>query len=153
MRIEQFTIKMREALQAAQNLASDRGHQELTPAHMLVALLDAPEGIAKPLFERVGVSAEAARAETNAWLDRQPKVSGAVSGVPGIGSELSGVIKAAEGEMKKLKDDYLSVEHLLLGLVEAKSPVADILKSLGLTKKGLMQALTAVRGSQRVTDD
>ncbi|MFT4547727.1 MAG: ATP-dependent Clp protease ATP-binding subunit ClpB [Verrucomicrobiales bacterium] len=153
MRIEQFTIKLREALQAAQNLASDLGHQELTPAHFFVAMLDAPEGIAKPLLERVGVSASGARSEVQAWLDRQPKVSGAVSGTPGLGSDLNAVIKAAEKEMKALKDEYLSVEHVLLGLLEAKSPVMDVLKGLGLTKKALMQALTAVRGSQRVTDE
>ncbi len=153
MRIEQFTIKMREALQSAQSLASDLGHQGLTPAHMFVALLDAPDGITKPLLERVGVSAATARAETEAWLERQPTVTGAVSGTPSIGSDLSAVIGVAEKEMKALKDEYLSVEHLLLGLVASKSPVADILKNLGLTKKGLMQALTAVRGTQRVTDE
>ena len=153
MRIEQFTIKMREALQASQNLASELGHQELMPAHVFVAVLDAPEGIAKPLLERVGVSAATARSEAQAWLDRQPKVTGAVSGTPGISNELDAVIRAAEGEMKALRDEYLSVEHVLLALVETKSAVADILKGLGLNKKALMQALTAVRGSQRVTDE
>ena len=153
MRLDQFTIKMRDALQQAQDLASEAGHQELAPAHVFAALLDQSEGIVRPLLERVGVSASTARSETQAWLDRQPKVTGAVTGTPGIGNELTAVIHSAEKEMRSLKDEYLSAEHFLLGLLGAKSPIADILKNLGLTKDGLMQALTAVRGSQRVTDE
>jgi len=153
MRIDQFTIKMREALQASQDLASEYGHSELLSAHVLLALLDQAEGIARPLMERIGVSAASVRTEAEDWLGKQPRISGAVTEGAAMSRDLSDVFKKAEKEMKSLKDEYLSVEHFLLGLVASKSPMAAILKGLGLSKDSLLQALTAVRGAQRVTDE
>ena len=152
MRFDKFTIKMQEAIQAAQEMAGDLGHSEINAAHVLLSTLEQPEGIVRPMLERVGVPAGTVEAKVREWLNRQPTVSGAVQSQANLGNELNGVLKAAEKEMKVLKDEYLSVEHFLLGLVKSKSPVTDILKELGVNYQALVQAVNAVRGSQRVTD-
>ncbi|NCF92989.1 MAG: ATP-dependent chaperone ClpB [Verrucomicrobiaceae bacterium] len=152
MRFDKFTIKMQEAFQGAQEMAADKGHSEINPAHVMLATLDQPEGIVRPMLDKVGVPVATVQTKVTEWLDRQPSVSGAVQGQANIGNELNSVLKAAEKEMKGLKDEYLSVEHFLLGLIKSKSAVTDILKCLGLDHKTLVQAVNAVRGTQRVTD-
>lgn len=133
-------------------MAADKGHSEINPAHVMLATLDQPEGIVRPMLDKVGVPVATVQTKVTEWLDRQPSVSGAVQGQANIGNELNSVLKAAEKEMKGLKDEYLSVEHFLLGLIKSKSAVTDILKGLGLDHKTLVQAVNAVRGTQRVTD-
>ncbi len=151
MRIDKFTQKMQEALQAAQDLASQSNHQEIANEHFLSALLDQTEGITRPLLEKIGVNVNQLRDGLHSELDRRPKVHGAAVDLR-LASELRSVLDGAEKEMSKLKDEFTSAEHYLLALTGANVPAAKLLKELGVTRDKLMQALQQVRGSQRVTD-
>src|SRR5437016_858096 len=151
MRIDKFTQKMQEALPAAQDLAAQSNHQEITNEHFLSALLDQMDGIARPLLEKVGVNSNQLRDGLRVELDRRPKVHGASVDLR-LANELRSVLDGAEKEMSKLKDEFTSAEHYLLALTGANVPAAKLLKDLGVTRDKLMQALQQVRGSQRVTD-
>jgi len=151
MRIDKFTQKMQEALQAAQDLASQSNHQEIANEHFLSALLDQTEGITRPLLEKIGVNANQLRDGLRLELERRPKVHGAAVDLR-LANELRSVLDGADKEMSKLKDDFTSAEHYLLALTGANVPAAKLLKELGVTRDKLMQALQQVRGSQRVTD-
>ena len=142
---------MQEGLQAAQDLASNSNHQELTNEHFLLALLDQSDGITQPLLEKIGVDLNRLRERLLTELNRLPKVTGAAVDLR-LSNDLRGVLNAAESEMSKLKDEYTSAEHYLLALSSANVPAAKILKDFGVTRDKLMQALQQVRGSQRVTD-
>jgi len=151
---EKFTLKLQEAFNGCQSIATRHGHQELRPAHLLMALLEQEGGIAMPLLEKAAVNPAGAAqlpSQLAALLARQPKVSGSAGGLY-LSNELRGLMTRAEDEQKKLKDDYLSVEHVLLALSRSKTEVSDLLKQAGLTPEALAKALTAVRGSQRVVD-
>ncbi|HST30759.1 MAG TPA: Clp protease N-terminal domain-containing protein, partial [Chthoniobacterales bacterium] len=147
MRIDRFTQKMQEALQAAQDLASQSNHQEITNEHFLLSLLDQSDGITRPLLEKIGVQPNQLRDQLLAELNRKPRVTGAVD--VRLSNELRTVFDAAEKEMAKLKDEYTSAEHYLLALSGSSVPAAKVLKDLGVTHAKLMQALQQVRGSQR----
>jgi ATP-dependent Clp protease ATP-binding subunit ClpB len=151
MRIDKFTQKMQEALQAAQDLASQSNHQEIANEHFLSALLDQTEGITRPLLEKIGVNRNQLRDGLRLELERRPKVHGAAVDLR-LANELRSVLDGAEKEMSKLKDEFTSAEHYLLALTGANVPAAKLLKELGVTRDKLMQALQQVRGSQRVTD-
>jgi len=151
MRIDRFTQKMQEALQAAQDLASNSNHQEITNEHFLLALLDQSDGIAQPLLEKLGVPPNQLRDRLLTELNRKPKVTGAAVDLR-LSNDLRTVLDAAEKEMAKLKDEYTSAEHYLLALSGASVPTGKVLKDFGVTRDKLMQALQQVRGSQRVTD-
>ena len=151
MRVDKFTQKMQEALQAAQDLASQSNHQEIANEHFLAALLDQSDGIARPLLEKIGVPVTRLREGLATELERRPKVHGAAVDLR-LSNELRSVLDGAEKEMSKLKDEYTSAEHYLLALTGANVPAARLLKDLGVTRDKLMQALQQVRGSQRVTD-
>ena len=151
MRPDKFTQKMQEALQASQDVASQFNQQEITNEHFLVALLDQTDGVTKPLLEKLGVPASQLKDQLNQELDRRPKIQGGNYDVR-VGNELRATIDAAEKEMAKLKDEFLSAEHYLLALADGKSFSAKLLKDAGVTRDKLMQALQQVRGSHRVTD-
>ncbi|MEY2584630.1 MAG: ATP-dependent Clp protease ATP-binding subunit ClpB [Verrucomicrobiota bacterium] len=151
MRPDKFTQKMQEALQASQQVASDLGHQEISNEHFLAALLDQTDGVARPLLEKMGVKVADLRARLTQDLAARPKIQGA-NVDQRVGNELRATIDAAEKEMAKLKDEFLSAEHYLLALADSKGPAAKLLKDAGVTRDKLMQALQQVRGSQRVTD-
>src|SRR6202051_1798062 len=154
MRIDRFTQKMQEALQAAQDIASQFNHQEIANEHFLSALLDQSDGITQPLLEKIGVPVDRLRERLASELERRPKVHGASVDLR-ISSELRSVLDGAEKEMAKLKDEFTSAEHYLLalaGVPQSGIPAAKLLKDLGVTRDKLMQALQQVRGSQRVTD-
>src|SRR3989454_2454053 len=151
MRVDKFTQKMQEALPAAQDLAAQFSHQEITNEHFLSALLDQIDGIARPLLEKVGVNSNQLRDDLRVELDRRPKVHGASVDLR-LANELRSVLDGGEKEMSKLKDEFTSAEHYLLALSSANVPAAKALKELGVTHDKLMQALQQVRGSQRVTD-
>jgi len=142
---------MQEALQAAQDVASQFNHQDITNEHFLSALLDQSDGITQPLLEKIGVQPNQLRARLTSELERRPRVTGAAVDLR-LSNELRSVLDGAEKEMSKLKDEYTSAEHYLLALMAANVPAAKILKDLGVTRDKLMQALQQVRGSQRVTD-
>jgi len=151
MRIDRFTQKMQEALQAAQDLASQSNHQEITNEHFVLALLDQDDGITQPLLEKIGVPPHQLRDRLLTELNRRAKITGASVDLR-LSNELRTVLDASEKEMARLKDEYTSAEHYLLALSAANVPAARILKDFGLTRDKLMQALQQVRGSQRVTD-
>ncbi len=151
MRPDKFTQKMQEALQAAPDVASQFNQQEITNEHFLVALLDQTDGVTRPLLEKMGVTVANLRDQLNTELDRRPKIQG--GNFEGrIGNELRSTIDAAEKEMAKLKDEFLSAEHYLLALADSKGAAAKLLSEAGITRDKLMLALQQVRGSQRVTD-
>jgi ATP-dependent Clp protease ATP-binding subunit ClpB len=151
MRIDKFTQKMQEALQAAQDLASQSNHQEIANEHFLSALLDQADGITRPLLEKIGLNVAQLRDGLRSELARRPTVHGAAVDLR-LANELRSVLDGAEKEMSKLKDEFTSAEHYLLALSSANVPAAKLLKDLGVTRDKLMQALQQVRGSQRVTD-
>src|SRR5881275_637303 len=151
MRIDKHTQKMQEALQAAQDLASQANHPEITNEHFLSALLDQSEGIARPLLEKIGANVDQLRAQLRSELERRPKIHGGAADRR-LSNELRSVLDNAEKEMSKLKDEFTSAEHYLLALSAANVPAAQLLKEFGATHDKLMQGLQQVRGSQRVTD-
>src|SRR5512133_2599969 len=151
MRIDRYTQKMQEALQAAQDLASQLNNSEITNEHFLSALLDQSDGIARPRLEKIGANVDQLQERLRAELERRPKIQGAAADVR-IANELRSVLDGAEKEMSKLKDEFTSAEHYLLALTGANVPAAKLLNDLGVTRDKLMQALQQVRGSQRVTD-
>jgi len=142
---------MQEALQGAQDLASQANHPEITNEHFLSALLDQGEGITRPLLEKIGANVDQLRERLRAELERRPKIQGAATDLR-LSNELRSVLDNAEKEMSKLKDEFTSAEHYLLALTGASVPAARLLKDLGVTRDKLMQGLQQVRGSQRVTD-
>jgi ATP-dependent Clp protease ATP-binding subunit ClpB len=151
MRPDKFTQKMQEALQAAQEVASQFSQQEITNEHFLLALLDQTDGVTRPLLEKMGVTVADLQGRLTQELERRPKIQGG-NVDQRIGNELRATIDAAEKEMAKLKDEFLSAEHYLLALADGKGAAAKLLKEIGITRDKLMQALQQVRGSQRVTD-
>jgi ATP-dependent Clp protease ATP-binding subunit ClpB len=153
MDINRFTEKLQEAIRAAQSKAIRYGHQQLDAEHLLASLLEQEGGLAQSILSRADVNVEGLHRRLEQELDRLPKVSGA-SGGPDqiyITARLNRVLTDAEDEAKKLKDEYVSVEHVLLAMTDEIGTAGRLLKEFGLTRERLMQALREVRGSQRVT--
>src|SRR6058998_46226 len=151
MRIDRYTQKMQEALQAAQDLASQLNNSEITNEHFLSALLGQSDGIARPLLEKIGANVDQLQERLRSELERRPKIHGAAADLR-ISNDLRSVLDNAEKEMSKLKDEFTSAEHYLLALAGANVPAAKLLKDTGVTRDKIMQGLQQVRGSQRVTD-
>ena len=148
--INRMTHKLQEALQQAGGVASRRNHQGIDVEHLLLALLDQEGGLASNLIEVAGVAPRAMREAVERELNRKPQVKQA-AGAPSqayLTQRLAGVLDKAEDEMRSLKDDYLSVEHVLLAIVNEHGAVV---RELGLQREKLMEALKKVRGNQRVT--
>ncbi len=152
MGLEKITQKLQEALQLAQSLASKSAHSELKSGHVLLALLQQEGGIAMPILQKAGVDVPRLKAATAAALSREPSVQGA-STQPQISVGLRSTLDAADAARESLGDDYLSVEHFLLGALKGDSPAGKLLKEAGLDPKKAREAITSVRGSQKVTDD
>ncbi len=152
MHLDKLTIKSQEALADALDRAGQAGHPELTSLHVLQALLHQEGGVVPRVLDRLGVATSQIGPEVEAELKRLPHVSGQM-GQPGIGSSLQQVINAAQKTAATLKDEYLSTEHLLLGMLDIRTdPAGQILAKAGVNRKDVMEALKDVRGSQRVTD-
>jgi ATP-dependent Clp protease ATP-binding subunit ClpB len=153
MDINRFTEKAQEALSAAQSKAVRSSHQQVDVEHLLSTLLEQERGLASSVLMRAGVSLDALKRRIEQELDRLPKVSGP-SGGPDqiyITGRLNRVLAQAEDEAKQLKDQFISVEHLLLAMMDDGGVTGRLLKELGITRERLMQALQEIRGSQRVT--
>jgi ATP-dependent Clp protease ATP-binding subunit ClpB len=150
--LDKLTVKSQEALQDAIRLASERGHSQVEPEHLLSALLRQDGGVAGELLDRVGVPASRLLGEAETLLSRLPKVTGAVS--RGLSPRLEPVFQRALAEADSLKDEFVSVEHFLLALsTEEGGACAELLRKSGVTHEALLAAMTAVRGSQRITDE
>ena len=150
MNPQKVTIKMQEALHEGQSLASELGHSELLPIHVFQAALDQADGVVRPLLQALNVSPESLKVEVQQLLDRQASVQGGAD--PQVGREMSETLRQADKVMRKLKDEFLSVEHFLLAVADSKSTLGDLLRKHGLSAKSLTEALTSVRGHQQVTD-
>ena len=132
MRLDKLTVKAQEALQAAQGIADDASSQVIEPEHLLKALLDAAEGIVRPIVQKVGGDPEMISAEVSSAIESMPKVSGAT--VPaGIGPRLNGVFTSAFKHAEKLKDAYVSTEHILVATSEDSGEAGAILGRSSVT--------------------
>ncbi|MFP6866207.1 MAG: Clp protease N-terminal domain-containing protein, partial [Roseibacillus sp.] len=152
MGLENLTIKLQEALQAAQRLASKSAHAELKSAHVLLELIQQEGGIVVPILEKAGVDLPVLKARVVTALDREPRMQGATA-QPQISYGLRATLDAADEAREKLGDDYLSVEHFLVGALQAGTPAGKLLEEAGVTGDALDDALREVRGSQTVTDE
>ncbi|WP_027501641.1 ATP-dependent chaperone ClpB [Rhodococcus sp. UNC363MFTsu5.1] len=144
------TTKTQAALTAALQSASAAGNPDIRPAHLLAALLDQTDGIAAPLLKAVGVDPTAVHREAQAIVDRLPQTTGATT-TPQLGREALAALTAAQHLATELDDEYVSTEHVLVGLASGDSDVAKLLVGHGATPQALREAFTAVRGSARVT--
>src|SRR3954464_5011145 len=149
-RFDKLTIKAQEAVQRAQELASEAGNPQIEAVHLLSALLDETEGIVRPVLEKMGANIAQLEQIVHAELKHLPKSSG--GSPPGIGAQLSKVLDAAQAEADSMKDDFVSTEHLLLSLTGTKSKAQEVLQLNAIDKNKILGALQSVRGSQRVTD-
>jgi ATP-dependent Clp protease ATP-binding subunit ClpB len=161
---DRFTIKSQEALAAAGRLAEERRNPQLTPLHLLAALLadgtaaprspraDSPGGVVLPVLSKLGVDPAAARAQVQDALEALPVLGEGSSAQASPGSELLSVLRAAEREARSMGDEYVSTEHLLLALAADDGPAGRALASVGANHERLLQALGEVRGSHRVSD-
>jgi ATP-dependent Clp protease ATP-binding subunit ClpB len=152
MNINKYTEKAQEAILGAQQLADREGHPEILPEHLLLTLLEQREGIVPEIVRKMNADPTALAAATRAELDRLPRAHGGAQ--PGVSSRLRQVTNAAEEEAERLKDEYVSTEHLFVAIAAegGKSPAVKLLlQQRGITKDAILQAMTAVRGSQRVT--
>jgi ATP-dependent Clp protease ATP-binding subunit ClpB len=149
MDLNRFTEKAQQALAGSQKLAARLNQQQIEPEHLLLSLLDQEKGLAPAVLEKAGVSVDAITVQAQRALDKLPRVTGDVE--PRLTQRLVKVIDAAEAEAKKLKDEYVSVEHLLLALTDDTGTAGQTLKQFGVTRDRLLKALQEVRGSQRVT--
>ena len=149
---DKFTVKSQEAVQAAQGHAAENGNPEVLPLHLMAALLEDREGVVIPVLEKVGVPVEQLLSGVNSAIAKLPKVQGGTA-QPGLSQALQKVLEQGFKEAENFKDEYCSTEHLLLALSHAKNdPVQLALAALGGTHEAILKALSAVRGSQRVTD-
>jgi ATP-dependent Clp protease ATP-binding subunit ClpB len=149
---DKLTVKAQEALQEAQRGAESRGHQELEVEHFLAALLDQEGGVVLPIVEKVGADVGSIRESIEESLKKIPRIQGMVQ--VHLGPNLNALFNTALAEAEGLKDEYVSTEHLLLAMVspDTKSVVRDVLVDAGLDRDRVLEALKAVRGSQRVID-
>ena len=148
-----FTRKTGEALQAAQALAREQNHSQVTPEHLLAALVSQPEGVVLPVLERVGVPAKTVRDRVDEALQNLPKVYGQTAQQAQLSQDAYRILEAADQERTGLDDDYLSTEHVLLAMTEVTGGVGDLLRGLGVTHDAVLAALKDVRGSHRVTSE
>jgi ATP-dependent Clp protease ATP-binding subunit ClpB len=152
IRWDKFTVKAQEAVQRANEVASENGNPELLPAHLLIALLEDKEGIVPPILEKIGIGPQAVLSDLNQAVDRLPKVSGGAN-QPAMSPTMNQLLERAFKEADNFKDEYVSTEHLLLAATHLKRDAAqEILARHGATYDAILKALTAVRGSQRITD-
>ena len=152
MNIQKYTQKAQEAIIGAQQLAERAGHPQVEPEHLLATLVGQADGIVPAILRKLDVAPDAIAKAVGAELDRLPQAHGGAE--PGLSPRLRALTSAAEQEADRLKDEYVSTEHLLLAMAgeTGHSPSAKRLQAHGVTKDRVFEALTAVRGSQRVTD-
>src|SRR6188474_1858832 len=153
MQMERLTIKAQEALQGAQTIAQRFSHQQIDGEHLMLALLDQSDGLIQPLFQRLGAAPAAISKDLEAELERRAKVTGATTADTFLSTDLKKALDAAQSEAGKLKDDYVSTEHLLLGLIDQGGPsLKRLFQKHGLQRDNVLRALMELRGNQRVTD-
>jgi ATP-dependent Clp protease ATP-binding subunit ClpB len=149
-RFDKFTLKSQEAVQSAQDRAAQNHNQQIETEHLLLALLDQSDGVVVPVLKKLGADPAALRAEITRTVDRLPKVEGLVQSY--LSPRLNRLFDKAEEEASRLKDEYLSTEHLLIAAAESDGAGREILGRHGVTRDRIFAVLAEIRGSQRVTD-
>jgi ATP-dependent Clp protease ATP-binding subunit ClpB len=153
IKFDKFTIKAQESIGEAQQMANSYNHQEIKEEHLLLALINQKEGVVPSILQKLEVNLEEIKAKLEGILESIPRVYGDSGGQLYIGSDLNKVLDNALQEARKVKDEFVSTEHLLIALSETKgSRVGDLLKENEITKDRIYQALVNIRGSQRITD-
>ena len=151
MRTDKLTIKAQEALSDAQNSALEKEHQQIEPEHLLLSLLKQKDGVVIPLLQKMGVNITSLLNQVEGEVNKLPRIKGATGEY--LSPKIRVLINQATAEAARLKDDYVSTEHLLLVLAESKEcPSGDILRKNNITKDAIFKALVEVRGNQRITD-
>jgi len=154
IRWDKFTVKAQEAVQRANELASEHGNPELAPLHLLAALVEDKEGIVAPVLEKIGIGPQAVLSDLYQEIEKLPKVSGSGGAQqPSMSSQVNQLLEKSFKEADTFKDEYVSTEHMLLALTSLKRDAAqELMARHGATHDAILKALTAVRGSQRITD-
>ncbi|MDW7774556.1 MAG: ATP-dependent chaperone ClpB [Desulfobulbaceae bacterium] len=153
MQLDKFTLKSQEAIQAAHSLARDLGNQEIQPEHLLKAILEQPDGVVVPVLQKMGITPSVILSETNQLIEQLPKVSGAGAGQVYASRSLQNLLDQAFKSASQMQDEYVSQEHLFLAmLTDSSLKITSMLNRQGVKSDNFLQALTSVRGSQRVTD-
>ena len=151
MRFDKFTIKSQELIQQAQSLAVQHGQQQIEPVHLLTAMLEEKEGITRSIFRKIGVSPNAVAQEAMMALNKLPQVSGGAE--PYLSQQTRNILESAFAEAVKMKDDYVSIEHILLAMIEEKTgAVSNLFSRYGIHRDAVLKVLMDIRGSQRITD-
>jgi ATP-dependent Clp protease ATP-binding subunit ClpB len=153
MQLDKFTLKSQEAIQAAQTMAQNNGNQEIQPEHLLKAILEQPGGVVVPVLQKMGIQPAVILSETNLLIEQLPEVSGGGAGRTYASQALQNLLDRSFASASQMQDEYISQEHLFLAmLADASLKVTKTLARQGVTSDGFLQALTTVRGNQRVTD-
>jgi ATP-dependent Clp protease ATP-binding subunit ClpB len=147
-----LTVKSQEALQAAVEIASNYGNNQVEPEHLLAALIQDPEGVATSVLRKLGINIDQLRIRVTAALEALPKITGVAGSNQFASNNLNKLFDVARKEAEALKDEYVSTEHLLLAFLDGNTTSSKLLKEHGVTKSGVLSALQSVRGTQRVTD-
>ena len=149
-RMDKLTIKAQEAIVGAQSKAASEGNPEIDGLHLLAALLEDPSGVVVPLLKKIGAPLEKIQAATSSEMKRLPRMSGGRQ--PGVSANLQKSFESAASTAEGMKDEFVSTEHLLLGLCKSDKNSSELLKLFGVGEKDILQGLQTVRGSARVTD-
>ncbi len=153
MQLDKFTLKSQEAIQAAHALAQNNGNQEIQPEHLLKATLEQPEGVVVPVLQKMGVEPSVVLNETNQLIEKLPKVSGSGAGQTYASQAFKNLLDQSFKSATNMQDEYVSQEHLVLAILANHTlPASQMLARLGITSDAFLQALTTIRGNQRVTD-
>jgi ATP-dependent Clp protease ATP-binding subunit ClpB len=153
MRFDKFTLKAQEAIQKAQQMADKYGHQQIDPEHLLRAILEQKEGVIPPLLGKIGANQEQLLKEMDSILEKTPSISGSGAGQVYISPRAKNVLDRAFQEAEQMKDEYVSLEHILLAALEEKEGKgAMALAAAGITRDAVLKSLVDIRGGQRITD-
>jgi len=153
MRFDKFTLKAQEVIQASQQLAERFGHQQIEPEHLVRAILDQAEGVIPPLLGKIGADQSRLAQAFEAAMEKIPRVSGAGFGQVSISMRSKAVLDRAFSEAEQMKDEFVSLEHILLAVTEEKEGQASrLLANAGITRDTILKALMDIRGGQRITD-
>lgn len=152
MDYEKMTIMTQKAIQKAAEIAINNGHTQVYPEHILLAMLEQKEGTAAPLFDAIGVTAQKVISEINRLLSLKPRAEGQMNASPSLSNDSVRLLNESEKAMNELQDEYLSTEHIILGVLKIDTELSRVLINLGVNQDNILMALKQIRGNQRVTD-
>jgi len=153
MQFDKFTLKSQEVIQRAQQLAAEKSNQEITSAHLAKAILEQPDGVVVPALQKMGIEPARVLAAVNTQIESLPRVSGSGASQAYISEELKKILDNSFSAATQMQDEYVSQEHIFLALLrDNRSALSAPLHKLGISEKNFLQALTSIRGNQRVTD-